>query len=147
MQIWVDADACPKVIKEILIRAANRKHMRIVFVANQPLTLTPSEFTEKILVAAGFDAADAKIVELLEPGDLVITGDIPLADQVMTKGGVALNPRGELYTQRNIKERLSRRNISEQLRSNGVVTGGPPGLAKKDVQQFSKHLDQILAKA
>src|SRR3982751_6084846 len=127
MQIWVDADACPKIIKEILVRAAQRSAIFITFVANQPLSLPPSEFTRKILVEAGFDVADSKIVELLAPGDLVITGDIPLADLVTTKGALALNPRGELYTSQNIKDRLSRRNISEQLRSSGVMTGGPAG--------------------
>jgi len=146
MKIWVDADACPKVIKEILYRAANRTKTPMILVANQSIAIPPSPFISKIVVSSGFDVADNKIVELLEPGDLCITADIPLADGVVTKGGIALNPRGTLYSPTNIKERLAIRNLSEGLRSTGTITGGPPALGKKEIQAFSNKLDQYLNK-
>jgi uncharacterized protein YaiI (UPF0178 family) len=146
MRIWVDADACPKLTKEILFRAAKRTHTQLILVANQPLTIPLSPFIKKILVAAGFDVADNHIVQCLEANDLVITADIPLADAVIHKGGVALNPRGELYTPRNIKQCLARRNLSEGLRNSGMLTGGPAALSQKEVQVFSNRLDQFLQK-
>jgi uncharacterized protein YaiI (UPF0178 family) len=144
MRIWVDADACPKVIKEILYRAAKRTQTQITLVANQMLVTPPSPFITKMQVPAGFDVADDKIVSLLQPGDLVITADIPLADAVVSKGCKALNPRGELYSEQNIKERLALRNLSEGLRSSGMRTGGPATLSKKEIQEFANQLDQIL---
>lgn len=145
MRIWVDADACPKVIKDILFRAANRTQVPVTLVANQPLFTPPSPYITKIVVLGGFDVADNKIVEELTPGDIVITADIPLADAVITKGGIAINPRGELYTLQNIKARLSIRNFSEGLRSSGVMTGGPDKISKKEIQAFSNNLDRLLA--
>lgn len=147
MRIWVDADACPKIIKEILFRAANRTKTMVVLVANQALATPPSPFITKLQVVSGFDVADNRIVERLEPGDLVITADIPLADAVVAKGCIAINPRGEMYTEKNIKERLSIRNFSDGLRGSGVVTGGPAKLNNKDIQAFSNLLDSILNKA
>jgi uncharacterized protein YaiI (UPF0178 family) len=145
MRIWVDADACPKIIKEILFRAAKRTQTHMTLVSNHPLATPPSPFIAKLQVPSGFDVADDKIVELIQPGDLVITADIPLADAVVTKGGKALNPRGLLYTESNIKERLAIRNLSDSLRSSGTRTGGPPTLNKTDVQAFANRLDQLLA--
>lgn len=144
MQIWVDADACPKIIKEILFRAANRTQTRVILVSNQPLITPRSPFITKQLVTAGFDMADNKIVQSLETGDLVITADIPLADAVINKGGRALNPRGELYSENNIKQRLSMRNFNHGLRSSGVITGGPPKISKKETQDFANALDRLL---
>lgn len=144
MQIWVDADACPKVIKEILFRAAHRTQTMVILVSNQPLITPPSPFITKQLVTAGFDVADNKIVQSLKFGDLVITADIPLADAVISKGGRALNPRGELYSEGNIKQCLSMRNFSHELRSSGVITGGPPKISKKEVQNFANALDKLL---
>jgi uncharacterized protein YaiI (UPF0178 family) len=146
MQIWVDADACPNVIKEILFRAANRTQIMVILVANQPLRSPPSAFIKKMQVSAGFDVADNHIVKYLQSGDLVITADIPLADAVIEKGGAALNPRGELYTKSNIKQRLAIRNLSDSLRSSGIVTGGPAQLSKKEIQAFANSLDRFLAK-
>ncbi len=144
MQIWVDADACPKVIKDILFRAANRTRTMLILVSNHPLLSPPSPFITKQVVTAGFDVADNKIVEKLEAGDLVITADIPLADAVISKGGKALNPRGEMYSESNIKQRLSIRNFSQELRSSGVNTGGPPKISKKEIQDFANALDKLL---
>lgn len=145
-QIWVDADACPNMIKEILFRAANRMKITLILVANQSIRIPPSEFIKKIQVSAGFDVADNYIVQHMQEKDLVITADIPLADAVIEKGGVALNPRGELYSPANIKSRLAIRNLSENLRSSGVLTGGPMQISKKDIQLFSNALDRFLAK-
>jgi uncharacterized protein YaiI (UPF0178 family) len=147
MQIWVDADACPNSVKEIIFRAANRTKTLVVLVANQPLRSPPSVFIKKIIVAAGFDVADNYIVQNLQPEDLVITADIPLADAVVEKGGLALNPRGQFYSATNIKQRLAQRNFSEALRSTGAITTGPAVLSKRDIQQFSNHLDQFLTKS
>lgn len=144
MQIWVDADACPKVIKEILFRAAERKAVKLTLVANQPLRTPASAYIESLVVAAGFDVADDKIVELLTPGDLVVTADIPLAAATIDKGGHALNPRGELYTTDNIQERLAVRNMLDELRGCGVETGGPPALNAGDRQAFANQLDRFL---
>lgn len=146
MQIWVDADACPRVIKEILYRAAERKKIATILVANQPLRTPPSEHVSSMVVGSGFDVADDKIVELLQPGDLVITADIPLASAAIDKGGHALNPRGEFYTPDNIKERLAVRNMLDELRGAGVETGGPPPIGANDKQTFANQLDRFLAK-
>jgi uncharacterized protein YaiI (UPF0178 family) len=145
MQIWVDADACPNVIKEIIFRAANRTRIMTILVSNQPIRIPPSPFIKNRIVMAGFDVADNKIIEEVSAGDLVVTADIPLADGVIKKGGFALNPRGELYTENNIKQRLSVRDFADSLRSSGVVTGGPAKLGKKDLQAFANSLDQFLA--
>jgi uncharacterized protein YaiI (UPF0178 family) len=146
MNIWVDADACPKWIKEILFRASLRTRTPLILVANQYLSVPPSAFIKVVRVGAGFDVADNYIVEHLQAGDLVITADIPLADGVITKKGFALNPRGELYTESNIKLRLSVRNLSENLRSTGVRVGGPSILSKKEIQAFANALDQFLTR-
>jgi uncharacterized protein YaiI (UPF0178 family) len=147
MRIWVDADACPNVIKEILFRAAIRTKTALILVSNHALSAPPSPFITKIQVGAGFDVADNKIVQSAQPGDLVITADIPLADAVVDKGSMALNPRGELYSKTNIKERLSIRNFSMDLRSSGVKTGGPAVISKKEIQRFSNELDRALTRA
>lgn len=144
MFIWVDADACPKVIKEILFRAANRTKTNIILVANRALYVPPSPFIKIMLVSQGFDIADNQIIQNMDEGDLVITADIPLADAVVEKGGTALNPRGELYSTHNIKQRLSIRNFSEGLRSSGVRTGGPEKLSQQEIQAFANSLDQFL---
>jgi uncharacterized protein len=144
MKVWVDADACPKLIKEILFRAAIRTETEIVLVSNQPLQVPASIFIKRMLVPAGFDVADNHIVASMQPGDLVITADIPLADAVITKGGSALNPRGELYSKSNIKQKLSLRNFHADLRSSGMLRGGPPTLSKKELQLFANCLDQFL---
>jgi uncharacterized protein YaiI (UPF0178 family) len=146
MQIWVDADACPKIIKEILFRAAIRTKIRVTLVANQPLVIPVSPFIKKILVASGFDVADNYIVENLQVGDLVITADVPLADAAIEKGASALNPRGKLYSLSNIKQRLAIRNLHEELRNSGVFKGSTLTLSQKDVQAFANCLDRFLAK-
>lgn len=146
MHIWVDADACPLLIKEILYRAANRTKTPMTLVANQILTIPLSPFIKKIRVAAGFDMADNYIVQHLMTGDLVITADIPLADAVVAAKAHALNPRGEMYTEKNIKQRLALRNLNEELRGSGITTGGPASLNKKDIFAFANALDQFLAK-
>lgn len=146
MQIWVDADACPKVIKEILFRAAERRQIPLTLVANKLLYCPPSQVIRALQVPAGFDVADNKIVELTEPGDLVITADIPLAAGVIAKGGHALNPRGELYTKDTIRERLAMRDFMDELRSSGVETGGPAALSNADRQAFANQLDRLLLK-
>ena len=147
MQIWVDADACPVAIKEILFRCAERKKLQVTLVANQPMSTPRSSYINSIQVAQGFDVADNEIVQRLNAGDLVITGDIPLADEVITKGGMALNPRGELYTTDNIKARLNMRDLMESLRSSGMdAGGGPPPLNSSDRQAFANHLDKLVTK-
>lgn len=144
MQIWVDADACPKVIKEILFRAAMRTKTLIILVANQFLPTPSSPFITKMQVSAGFDVADNHIVQAMQVGDLVITADIPLAAAVIAQGGLALNPRGELYTQENIKQRLSMRNFNDELRGLGMITGGPAKFSQRDIQAFANCLDKFL---
>jgi uncharacterized protein YaiI (UPF0178 family) len=146
MKLWIDADACPNVIKEILFRAAERAQIELTLVANQAMRLPPSQYIRFIQVPAGLDVADKRIVELMQAGDLVVTADIPLAASVIHKGGVALNPRGELYTKETISERLSMRNFMDELRSGGVNTGGPPVLTAKDRQLFANKLDAWLAR-
>lgn len=144
MHIWVDADACPGVIKEILYRAVQRTRIAMTLVANQPLKTPPSPLIRSIQVGAGFDVADNEIVARVQAGDLVITADIPLAADVIRKGALALNPRGELYTEQNISQRLSMRNFMDELRGSGVQTGGPPVLHQRDRQAFANQLDTLL---
>jgi uncharacterized protein YaiI (UPF0178 family) len=144
MRIWVDADACPKVIKEILFNAAVRTQTAVILVSNHALSTPPSPYISKMQVVAGFDVADDRIMQNLRPGDLVITADIPLADLVITKGCIAINPRGELYTPSNIKARLSLRNFSTDLRGSGVRTGGPDTISKREIQCFANTLDKAL---
>lgn len=146
MKIWVDADACPGVIKDILFRAAERTRVQLTLVANQPVRTPPSPFITSIQVGSGFDVADNEIVKRLDGGDLVITGDIPLAAEVIEKGGHALNPRGELYTEENIKVRLNMRDFMETLRASGVNTGGPPSLSQSDRKAFADELDTFLSR-
>lgn len=145
MQIWVDADACPKVIKEILFRAAERTRVQLTLVANQPLQTPPSRHIKSLLVTSGFDVADSAIVKRLNVGDLVITGDIPLAAEVINKGGYALNPRGEMYSANSIRARLDMRDFMDTLRASGVNTGGPSALSQSDRQSFANCLDRFLA--
>ncbi len=144
-QIWVDADACPNVIKEILYRAAERVGIALTLVANQPLSVPRSRLIRTVQVAAGFDVADNHIARQVVPGDLVITADIPLASEVIARGGVALNPRGELYTEANIRQRLTMRDFMETLRSSGVDTGGPAPFNHADRQAFANQLDRLLS--
>ncbi len=144
MNIWVDADACPVVIKDILFRAAERTGLLLTLVANHPLRIPRSAGIKFVQVAAGCDVADNEIVRRLSVGDLVITADIPLAAEVVEKGGHALNPRGELYSAENIRERLNVRDFMDTLRSNGIDTGGPPALSKRDRQTFANNLDRLL---
>ena len=146
MQIWVDADACPVVIREILFRAAERTGVTMTLVANKPVKLPVAQNVKFVQVPAGFDAADKRIVELMSPGDLVITADVPLAAAAIEKGGVALNPRGELYTSENVRERLSVRNFLDELRGSGVNTGGPAALSQRERQMFANQLDRLLAR-
>jgi uncharacterized protein YaiI (UPF0178 family) len=146
LKIWVDADACPVVIKEILFKAAERTEIQVTLVANQPVRVPPSRFIRFIQVASGFDVADNEIVERVKAGDLVITGDIPLAADVIEKGGHALNPRGEMYTAENIKARLNIRDFMDTLRGSGIDTGGPPVLSLGDRKVFADNLDRLLAK-
>ncbi|HEV2332867.1 MAG TPA: YaiI/YqxD family protein [Gammaproteobacteria bacterium] len=146
MKIWVDADACPKVIKEILFRAAKRASVQLILVANQSLPTPASQHIRSLQVSAGFDVADNEILKQVEAGDLVITADIPLAAQVVDKGAHALNPRGELYTPDNIKARLNLRDFMTTLRDSGIKTGGPAPLSQSDRQSFANHLDRLLAK-
>ena len=146
MQIWVDADACPRVIKDILFRAAERKQVPLTLVANKPMPSPPSPYIKSLVVAAGFDVADQRIIELLQPGDLVITADIPLAAAAIKKAGHALNPRGEFYSEDNIQERLAVRNMLDELRGCGIETGGPAAFSSCDRQAFANQLDRFLAK-
>ncbi|MBO1925962.1 YaiI/YqxD family protein [Thiomicrorhabdus sp. 6S2-11] len=144
--IWVDADACPVVIKEILFKAALRTEMPLVLVANHFMRIPSSKHIQFRQVEAGFDVADNWIVQNCQENDLVITADIPLASEVIAKGALALNPRGELYTESNIKQRLNMRDFMETLRSSGIQTGGPDALNQKDRQAFANQLDKWLAK-
>lgn len=146
MQIWVDADACPKAVKEILFKTAIRREVKVTLVANQYMTVPTSPFIDTVKVGAGFDVADNEIVKLCSPGDLIITADIPLADKIVEKGATGLNPRGELYTEDNIKSILSMRNLMEELRSAGTVSGGPAAFSPKDKQNFTNQLDKYLTR-
>ena len=146
MKIWVDADACPVVIKDILFRAAERKSIELILVANHYLKTPPSKVISFMQVSSGFDVADDEIVKRLEPNDLVITADIPLASEVVEKKCIALNPRGELYTADNIKQKLNMRDFMDTLRSSGIQTGGVPPISQSDRQAFANNLDKWLAK-
>ncbi len=146
MQIWVDADACPGVIKDILYRVAERTQIQVTLVANQLMRVPGSKFIRALQVPSGADAADAEIVERLAAGDLVVTGDIPLAAQVLEKGGFALNPRGDFYTKDTIAQQLTMRAFMEELRSGGVDTGGPAAFGQADRQRFANALDRHLAR-
>jgi uncharacterized protein YaiI (UPF0178 family) len=146
MKIWVDADACPAVIKDILFRAAERAEMPLTLVANRSLQIPKSPRISLLKVASGFDVADNEIVKRVVAGDLVITGDIPLAAEVIEKGAHALSPRGELYTTDNIRARLNMRDFMDTLRGSGINTGGPPALSQSDRKAFADHLDKLLTK-
>ena len=146
MRVWVDGDACPVVIKEILFRMAERKQLHTTLVANQTLHVPASKFIQARQVPAGFDVADNYIVEQVETGDLVVTADIPLAAAVIERGALAINPRGELYSAENIRESLSMRDFMESLRSSGVQTGGPSAFSQADRQRFANQVDRLLAK-
>ena len=146
MQILVDADACPSVIKDILFRVADRMQISVTLVANKLLRTPPSRFIRAVQVPAGFDVADREIVFLAQPGDLVITADIPLAADIIAKGAYALNPRGEFYTDDNIRQHLRMRDFMEQLRGSGVETGGPAPFDQRDRQAFANQLDRHLAR-
>ena len=146
MKIWVDADACPKVIKEILYRAAQRAQVMTTLVANQALQVPPSPWLTTIQVGSGFDVADNYIVQNLKPGDIVITADIPLAAEAIAENAQAINPRGEHYTTANIKQRLAMRNMMEELRSIGEAHGGPAPFNHQDRQAFANTLDRLLTK-
>ncbi|MEQ9864385.1 YaiI/YqxD family protein [Pectobacterium aroidearum] len=147
MQIWVDADACPNVIKDVLFRAADRTQTQVTLVANQTIKVPPSRFIRTLRVSSGFDVADNEIVRRVEAGDLVITADIPLAAEVIEKGGAALNPRGERYTPDTIRERLNMRDFMDTMRASGIQTGGPSALSQRDRQQFANELDKWLQQA
>jgi uncharacterized protein YaiI (UPF0178 family) len=144
MHIWVDADACPKVIKDLLYRAADRWGIALTLVANQPLRIPPSPHIQVLQVPAGFDVADHTIAQHVQAGDLVVTADIPLAAQVIAKGGQALNPRGQLYTRENIHEHLTMRHVMDELRQSGVDTGGPSPFSPRDRQAFANGLHRVL---
>jgi len=146
MPIWVDADACPKVIKEILFRAAERTAVQVTLVANRLLYTPTSPYISAIQVADGFDVADSEIVKRVEIGDLVITADVPLAAEVIAKSGHALDPRGEMYSTDTIQAKLTMRDFMETLRASGVETGGPSALTQRDRQLFAKHLDHYLTR-
>jgi uncharacterized protein YaiI (UPF0178 family) len=146
MKIWVDADACPVVVKDILFRAAERTGVEITLVANRPVRVPSLGSVKFILVPSGLDVADNEIVQRLDPGDLVITADIPLAAEVIDKGAHALNPRGEFYSAEDIKSRLSVRDFMDTLRASGIDTGGPPALSKSDRQSFANQLDKFLTR-
>jgi len=146
MHIWVDADACPNIIKEVLFKAATRLQIEVTLVANIPLRVPSSPLFDSIVVSAGFNEADNEIVRLCNPGDLVITADIPLADAIVDKGATGLNPRGELYTEENVKGLLRMRNLMEEIRSAGEMTGGPPPIGPKDKQEFTNQLDKFLTR-
>lgn len=146
MRVWVDADACPNMIKEVLFRAAQRRKVQVTLVANQPVKVIPSPFIKAIQVSAGFDVADNYIVEQVEAGDLIITADIPLAAEAIEKGGLVISPRGELLTAENIRPRLNMRDFLEQMRSSGEHTGGPAALTPNDKQAFANALDRLITK-
>ena len=146
MHIYIDSDACPRVIKELLYKTVERRQLQLTMVAGQYQNVPESEWVSQITVPEGIDAADEKIVELCEAGDLIITSDIPLADAVISKGAFAINPRGELYTENNIKMRLAVRDLMADIRSTGVDTGGPAAYSQKDKERFANQLDRFLTK-
>lgn len=147
MHIWIDADACPKLVMEVLFRAAERMRVATTLVANHAVSAPRSRVITSRQVPLGFDVADEVILDNLQVGDLVITADVPLADKVLARGANALNPRGTFYTRENIKDHLVRRDMREELRGMGEATGGPRPLGKKDVQVFANALDSFLARA
>jgi|SRR5580704_13601904 uncharacterized protein YaiI (UPF0178 family) len=144
MNIWIDGDACPKAIKHILFRAAAKRRVMVIIVANHLATIPPSPFIKRVQVESGFDKADKYIVSHIEAGDLVITADIILADEVITKDALALSPRGMLYTSNNMKQILTMRHLNESLRESGLIRGGLETLNSKEIQNFSNHLDRII---
>jgi uncharacterized protein YaiI (UPF0178 family) len=144
-RIWVDADACPRVIRDILFRAADRAQIHVILVANQAISVPGSRFVRSVQVGSGFDVADDYIVQQCEAGDLVITADIPLAAEVVEKDCAALNPRGEMYTAENVRQRLNMRDFMDTLRGSGLATGGPPPLSQQERQAFANQLDRFLA--
>jgi uncharacterized protein YaiI (UPF0178 family) len=144
MNIWVDADACPIVIKDILFRAADRAKVQVTLIANQAMKTPPSTFIKSVQVASGFDVADDEIVRRVVEGDLVITSDIPLADEAIEKGALCLSPRGELFDKSNIKARLNMRDFLDTMRASGADTGGPPAFSQNDRKAFADHLDRLL---
>jgi uncharacterized protein YaiI (UPF0178 family) len=146
VKVWVDADACPQVVKDILFRAAERAQVMTTLVANAPLRVPPSAFIATVRVKHGFDVADHWILQQIEAGDLVITADIPLAAEVITRGARALDPRGELYSEDNVRERLAIRNLLQDLRSSGELIGGPAAFSHADRQRFANHLDRLLTR-
>ncbi|MEM7762680.1 MAG: YaiI/YqxD family protein [Pseudomonadota bacterium] len=145
MSIWVDADACPVVVREILCRAAKRTGVDLTFVANQPIRIPPAPNIRSVQVPAGFDVADNEIVQRMQAGDLVITNDIPLAAEVIAKRGIAISPRGDTFDENNIRERLNMRDFLDTMRASGVQTGGPSALGQREKQQFANALDRWLA--
>lgn len=145
MQLWVDADACPRAIKDILYRAAERVNCPLILVANQPLTVPKSPNIRAVRVSSGFDVADSYIVKHVMPGDLVITADIPLAADVLAKNAAALNPRGEMYDPNSIRQKLTMRDFMDEIRGSGVITGGPPPLSQSERRAFANALDRFLA--
>ena len=145
MQIWVDADACPKVIRDILFRAAERTGVALTLVANQPMIVPRLDNIRSVRVASGFDAADTAILRMLAAGDLVVTADIPLAAEAVAAGALALNPRGQLYTRENIRDHLSMRDFMDGLRDTGIETGGPAPFSAGDRQLFANQLDRLLS--
>ncbi|MDA7686487.1 YaiI/YqxD family protein [Pseudomonadales bacterium] len=147
MHLWVDADACPVVIKEILFRAAERTRLKLTLVANAPMATPPSALINSVVVSAGFDVADNYIAAQVKPGDVVVTADIPLAAEVVDNGGVAINPRGELYSKENIRQRLQMRDMMEELRGGGAQLGGPAPFSQRDRQLFANQLDRLLAQS
>jgi hypothetical protein len=147
MKIWVDADACPVVIKDILFKAANRAQIETTLIANHYIKIPPSPFIKFVQVQSGFDIADDEIVQRVQKNDLVITSDIPLADEVITKLALALSPRGELYSKENIKSRLNIRDFMDTMRASGIHTGGPSAMSQTDRQNFANHLDRIIQQA
>ena len=146
MRIWIDGDACPVEIKELLYRAAVRVKMPLTLVANQTMRIPRSEFISLLTVPAGLNVADKQIVELVQPGDLVVTADIPLAAHVVQKGGIAIDPRGDVFTEENIGERITMRNLMDELRGSDLVMGGPAPYGPKDKQAFANQLDRLIAK-
>ncbi len=147
MTIWIDADACPVAVREMVLRASQRTDTALVFVANSPLPVPTRPLVKTVRVAQGFDVADNYISQHVELNDLVITQDIPLAAEIVEKGITALNPRGELYTEENIRQRLAMRNFAEELRSIGQISGGPNKFGDKEKQTFANALDRWLQKS
>ena len=145
-KLWVDADALPKILRDVIIRASDRYQLEVTFVANQPVGITPSIRINSLQVMQGSDQADKEIIERMKANDIVMTQDIPLAAQVIEKGGIAIHPRGEIYTEANIKARLHLRDFMETLRGAGVQTGGPPPISERDKREFSSSLDQTIQK-